>query len=205
MPGDGAILSGLRRLYGADAAAIILNGNVQDVANTVVSRLPNNRIRSAAAYYLSSILIRGPAIIDAVDGRRKWSAMLCGGSDSLHLRDRLERLLLSPSPREVRLSGGHNAVSSPHAHLLLPDAYGWHESLQRRGVVSPTVPTGAPGELMSPRQPWDIWANFEGHEKRAVGSQGSTHRTCWETDRIHLPAMTRGSRVIRTNTRWVRL
>lgn len=133
MPGDGGILSGLKRLYGADVAALILNRNVPEAANMVVTSVLDRRRTGDEAYDPSQILLRSSAITEAVGSRRRWSAMSSGGSDSLHLNEHLRRLLLGPGPQPIRLAGGHDANSVPRAHLLLPDAYGWYESLHLCG------------------------------------------------------------------------
>lgn len=142
MPGDDGVLSGLKRLYGADAAALILNANVAELATKMTHVVPNYLNRSEDTSDPSRALVHSPAIGSGISRRRRWTAMLSGGSDPLHLTDHLESLLLMPGPREVRLSGGIDTVSAPNAHLLLPDAYGWYESLQRNGNKLPVRPDG---------------------------------------------------------------
>jgi hypothetical protein len=142
MPGDGGVLSGLKRLFGADVAALILNTNVAEAADTLTEKMPDRRGLRGAAYDASKNLSCKPEIARAVEENTRWAAMTNGGSDSLHLSVHLRSLLLGPSPRPIRLSGGRNAHSEPHAHLLLPDAYGWYESLQRRGDSMPSRQDG---------------------------------------------------------------
>jgi hypothetical protein len=142
MPGDNGVLSALKRLYGADAAALILNGAVPALADTLTATVDNSRARRDPASNPASTFVGCPQVARAVNKSRRWSAMASEGFDSLHLSEHLRSLMLSPSPQPIRLSGGQNGVSSPHAHLLLPDAYGWCESLQRSGDGLPNRPDG---------------------------------------------------------------
>ena len=66
MPGDDGVLSGLKRLYGADAAALILNRNVAEAADALTEKcltagafvaLPTMRRKTSAA----SPRLRGPS------------------------------------------------------------------------------------------------------------------------------------------------
>ncbi|MDQ0863771.1 hypothetical protein [Arthrobacter globiformis] len=142
MPGDDGVLSGLKRLYGADAAALILNRNVSELATKMIHVVPNHLDQSEDTFDPSEALIHSPALVSRISRSRRWAAMLCGGSDPLQLADHLESLLLMPGPREVRLSGGSDAVSVPNVHLLLPNSSGWSKSLQRHGDKLPVRPDG---------------------------------------------------------------
>ena len=85
--------------------------------------------------------------------------MTNGGSDSLHLSVHLNVLLLGPSPRPIRLSGGRDAVLS-HRHTSssrmrmdgtsvcsewgLAQPSGWAVVASRRHVSNPRIPWRIP-------------------------------------------------------------
>lgn len=142
MPGDEGMLSALKRLYGADAAALILNPNVSELATKMTRIVPNNLDRSEDTFDSPKVLIRNSAIGSGIGKSRRWTAMLCGGSDPLHLTDHLDSLLFTPGPRQIRLSGGGAADAALDVHFLLPDAYGWYKSLQQNGDKLPVRPDG---------------------------------------------------------------
>ncbi|MBP1137322.1 hypothetical protein JOE31_003554 [Arthrobacter sp. PvP023] len=140
MPGDDGILAGLKRLYGADAAALILNAQVTDVANKITVRTVDGGGEIMGTFDPSQFLLERPDIHIAVDANRRWRAMSLEGSDSLHLSVHLQRLLLGPSRHPVRLAGGHDLTTTNHTQFLLADGYGWYEILQQNGDLLPNRP-----------------------------------------------------------------
>lgn len=116
MPGDGEVLTGLKRLYGADAAAAILNKHVSDVANEMPARTIDSGGESSGRFDPSLFLLEHPDIQQTVDNNRRWRAMSHEGTDSLHLSEHLRTHLLGPGLRTPRLAGGHDAASSKHTH-----------------------------------------------------------------------------------------
>lgn len=129
MPGDGGVLTGLKRLYGVDAAAVILNAHVTYVANEMAARTVDRGGESSGTFDPSLFLLEHPDIQQTVDNNRRWRAMSHEGTDSLHLSEHLRTHLLGPGLQTPRLAGGRDATSSKHAHLLLADGGGWYEAL----------------------------------------------------------------------------
>jgi hypothetical protein len=114
------------------AAALILNGNLPEVATTMAQMVPCGEFKPRSHFEPSITLANRPGIAVAVRSSRRWSAMLFGGSDALHLGDHLRSLLLNPRPNEARLYNG-DAPTAPNIHLLLPNGHGWSETLRRTG------------------------------------------------------------------------
>lgn len=142
MPEDDGILTGLKRLFGPDAAALILNADITHVANQMSARTVDDGREITGTINPSLFLLEHPDIHRAVARNRRWCAMSVEGTDSLHLKAHLQSLLLRPSRRPARLAGGSNGTSIWHTHLLLPDAYGWYEALQQKGGQLPARPDG---------------------------------------------------------------
>lgn len=142
MPEDGGVLTGLKRLYGVDAAAVILNMHVTDVANEMAARTVDRGGESSETFVPSLFLLDHPDIHQTVDSNRRWRAMSLEGTDSLHLREHLRTHLIGPSLRPPRLAGGHDATSTKHTHLLVADGGGWYEALHLTAGRLPARPDG---------------------------------------------------------------
>ncbi|MDR6685757.1 hypothetical protein J2Y41_001312 [Arthrobacter sp. 1088] len=136
MPEDGAVLTAVRRLFGSDSAALILNHNLSGMAELMGGSqgLPS---KHDLLYELRQTFVGDAAVDPRVQENDSWAAMLLGGTDSLHLRLHLEQMLVHPRPQCPNITYAREAGSKIPAHLHLPSSYGWYEALTRAAVGLP--------------------------------------------------------------------
>lgn len=130
MPDDGAVLTGIKRLFGADSAAVILNHNLSRVAELLKGTSDDLPTKQDLANELRHTFVgdAGPAD-QQIEETESWAAMLLGGTDSLHLRVHLEQMLMHPKSLCPNVTFAREAGSMTPAHLHLATSYGWYQAL----------------------------------------------------------------------------
>ncbi|WP_458107206.1 hypothetical protein M1D51_16085 [Arthrobacter sp. R3-55] len=138
MPPDGAVLTSMKRLFGADSAALILNHNVSGIADLLSGTPDDLPSKQDLAWHLRQNFVgdNAPAApqIEWIDS---WAAMLFGGTDSLHLGVHLEQMLMHPKPPRPNMTFARESGPEVPAHLHLPTSYGWYEALTRAAAGLP--------------------------------------------------------------------
>lgn len=139
----GGILTGLNRLYGLDAAAVILNAHVADLANELAARPLTVEVRVHEHLIprcsCSSVQTFSRPLTTTVGGPQCPTrapipctcANICGHT------------CLGRSSNSS-LAGGHGATSTKHTHthLLLAAGCGWYEALHLNAGQLPVRPDG---------------------------------------------------------------
>ncbi|MEV4952473.1 hypothetical protein [Paenarthrobacter nitroguajacolicus] len=138
MPHDGAVLTSIRRLFGADSAALILNHNVSGIAELLSGTSDDLPSKRDFAWQLRQNFVGDiPAANPLIERTDSWAAMLYGGTDPLHLGVHLEQMLMHPKPPRPNMTFARESGPEVPAHLHLPTSYGWYEALTRAAVDLP--------------------------------------------------------------------
>ena len=130
MPDDGAVLTSVKRLFGAEVAALILNDNVAAVADLLTPKAlgvaGDDRL---LASQLRQQCLGDPVCELAIRQKERWSVLLLGGLDALHLKPHLIAMLKHPETGVAGKTLSRESGSGVRAHLHVDHSYGWYEAL----------------------------------------------------------------------------